>query len=204
MTCLVASDLRRVVSRLPRDLAAMVTGNVILGGGFIRDVISGEKPSDIDLFVSSKEEAESLRAAICGSSECDVVTTDNAITITRGRGLSIQIITRWLFDSPQALLGSFDFTVCCAAVFSNGGHWDSLVDPCFYSDLAARRLSYRSPKREEEPGGSLIRSYKFASRGFYVSPESIAKLVARVIGDESVSESVRVKLREVDPVRGFE
>jgi hypothetical protein len=118
------------------------------------------------------------------------------------------MITRWPFGDPLVLLESFDYTVCKAVVWVDGGKWKSAIDPAFYPDLAAKRLTYTHPARNEDAGGSLMRMRKFVARGYNIQPLSIAGVVARlVIGAGKVDGLTEVELTgkldklllEVDP-----
>ena len=66
-------------------------------------------------------------------------------------------------------------------VAPGGGVWRSLVADTFYEDLAAKRLVYCSPQRNEDAGGSLLRVIRFVARGYVVPPSSLAAVVARLI-----------------------
>ena len=84
--------------------------------------------------------------------------------------------------------------------------WRSLVSPSFYPDLAAKRLVYTSPCRDEAPGGSFLRVRKFLSRGYNIQVLSLAGVLARIflaVRDKSGVEPRAVIagiLREVDPL----
>lgn len=216
VTCLSATDLCFVVRRLPKDVQVLLrqnAGHVFLGGGFIRAVIAGEVPSDIDLFGSSDavvtRAADALAAQRAG---CRKHYTKNAITLLATERLPVQFIRRWTFDSAEALTASFDFTVCQAAIGVTEGAFVSTCSPDFYLDLAARRLSYTFPQREEEAGGSLLRVVKYLARGYRIAPESLAGVVSRLVGKvyehpdySRADEKWRARvlaglLREVDPL----
>ncbi len=76
--------------------------------------------------------------------------------------------------------------------------------------MAAHRLYYLEPIRDEDAGGSMLRVTKYLNRGYYISPESLAAVIARLFkginaldyhaatGLEKVG-MIRAKLREVDP-----
>lgn len=204
---LTGDDLHNVIRSLPKVVRdAIVTHNAILAGGYIREIVAGRCPSDIDLFVgpitgnvdmtlTSVDPAQSLADFIVETLRAKderfpdnpprkVVRfeTKNAITILTRSMLPIQIITRWRFTDCRLVVDSFDFTVCRAAVYFDREQQciRSIVDPAFYSDLAGNRLRYVAPERIEEAGGSIIRMKKFMSRGYKVDLLSIAKLMARV------------------------
>lgn len=182
---LLPSDLNKVVAALPGDISKFMRvkgSSLVLGGGFIRDVILGEKPLDLDFFAESEEKAESYAAEL-GSN--DFFSTKNAITI-RFDEYKIQFITGWTYAGPGDVISKFDFTICQAAFWSNGYSYQSLCSENFYPDLFARRLRYTSPLREEEPAGSLIRVIKFVKRGFHIPDEDLGKVVARATEPSSL------------------
>ena len=212
---LTKTDLLYVVRHLPRDIRALLQADqrLFVAGGFIREVIaSSGGAKDIDLFGQYRIDlaiaAERLRRGR-GEGSC-VISTANAITVLAPPRMPVQFITRWTFDNAADLLASLDFTVCQAAVWHQDGEWLSACAPTFYSDLAARRLVYTTPQREEEPGGSLLRVRKFLQRGYNIQPPALAAVTARLLvavrakglgaGTEGdVAQVLTGLLYEVDP-----
>ena len=212
-------DLEWIVRRLPKDVSSMMwqaNERMFLAGGFIRSVIANEKVNDVDLFTSKKEEAESwsrfLNVTKRKGGVSDLVLTDNAITVIGDP--PVQFVHRWSFAKPEDCIESFDFTIAKAVVWWDNkvgkmGGWRSLCHDRFYSDLAAKRLVYTSPERQEEAGGSLLRVLKFYQRGYRIDVDSLGKVIARCamgcsaiagIMDEPVLAGyMRDRLREVDP-----
>jgi hypothetical protein len=215
-------DLRNVVLRLPKDVRNMLVrypGKVFVGGGFIRAIVGREDVSDIDMFGNNAALLGILAEKLVSgrkefNEKCRLHTTKNAITILTENRLPVQMITRWLFESSESLIGSFDFTVCASAVYYENGEFRSQVSPDFYSDLAAKRLRYTNPKREEEAGGSMLRVLKYVKRGYSISPESLADVMSRVHiaavdiqekglktdGLTDIQQITKQLLREVDPL----
>lgn len=190
-------DVNSLVRRLPRRVVRLLVENsekLFVAGGYVRSVIANEPINDIDLFCGTKELAAILAYKLGKDMKHTPIETENAFTIP-GRGrTSVQFIHRWLFSNPKTCIESFDFTVACAVFwfdqFGNGGkedvanggcgRWRSRCDENFYQDLAAKRLVYRSPKRNEEAGGSLLRVLKFYQKGYRMPIDSLAAVVARV------------------------
>lgn len=206
------ADLQFVVARIPKDIReAMKDAQLAIGGGFIRETIAGQKPNDVDLFGGGVEVMRLSAKLLAEKREARLFESDNAITIITANRLPVQFITRWLFDHPAAVMPSFDFTVCQAVVWfdKKADAWQSAIAHDFYRDLAARRLTYTHPERNEDAGGSLLRVRKFLQRGYTIQPGSLAGVVARLaravewdrIGDEAHATRVLTGLlREVDPL----
>jgi len=182
---------------------------VFLGGGFLRSVISNEKPSDIDLFGPSKDMLERAATGLALSRKARLHSTDNAFTVLTPGRTPVQFIHRWLYEQPEKLVDEFDFTIARAAVWWNqkAEHWCSICDQDYYADLAARRLIYCCPKREEDAGGSLMRVRKFLSKGFWIGAHDLGLVVARLMsGVKDTTETDWLEnviiglLREVDPL----
>jgi hypothetical protein len=187
MRDLTYRDGQWVCQRLPGNLRVILEFDfpgVVVAGGFVRDVISRDTPTDIDLFIPRDFDTERLSKKIVERfrlNQEDVHTTPNAWTF-RTRPLVIQMIHRWRFDDIDSCLASFDFTISQAGIVYVKNHgWKSRCSDAFYEDLASRRLIYTSPAREEEPGGSFLRLLKFYSRGYRAPLESSADLLGRLM-----------------------
>jgi len=217
------TDLNFVCSRIPKDLRNLMMKDypmLMIGGGFIRATIAGEKPSDIDIFGPNKEVLKAAAMALALKRGARLHESDNAFTILAPPRIPAQFIYRWVFDHPAALIGTFDFTICQAALYikecplenseSTVRKWDSVISEDFYRDLAARRLVYAHPLRNEDAGGSLMRVRKFLTRGYNIQAQSLAGVCARLFMGvrnlEDFSDEKRLTkilsglLREVDPL----
>lgn len=208
-------DLMWIVRRMPHAVASLLQANpdTFLAGGFIRACIAGEDVKDVDLFTSTKDRAVLLanQLAQTESPPRPIHSSDNALSLSL-RHMPVQFIHRWTFKSAEECVQSFDFTIARAAVWHDGEkEWRSVCDDHFYSDLAAKRLVYCHPVRNEDVGGSMLRLLKFYSRGYRAPLRSIGGVVARlamgvewnregITGDEEfVSRIITGKLKEVDP-----
>lgn len=214
---LLKQDLIRVVTRLPKDVRNLIkTHGLYLAGGFIREQVAGNDPKDIDLLAADTatlyvagNDLESVR--LREGEKTRQLKTDNAVTVITPGRISVQLIHRWLFSSPEECAASFDFTVCQAVVWWEDDAWHSYVVPEFYPDLASRRLRYTFPNRNEDAGGSILRVRKFLHRGYHIDADALADVIARLAGavdwtrskvqtDEGAAQVIRGLLREVDPL----
>jgi hypothetical protein len=148
---LTQRDLNFIIRNLPSDIRKLLksTPGLILGGGFIRGVIANETISDIDLFGPSKEMVHDAAKKLAFDRSGKIHTTDNAYTVLAPPRRPVQFVHRWTFDDPVKCIQSFDFTVCQAGIWWEGGElftgWHSACHDAFYSDLAAKRLVYTYP-----------------------------------------------------------
>jgi hypothetical protein len=221
-------DLHHAIDSLPKDIVDLlkprtllnppIADITILGGGFIRCTITGEKINDIDLFCTDSAQARQVSKDLYqerihnAGQAMRLLSTRNAYSLLCPPKLPVQFIHRWTYPTAETLIDSFDFSIARAAIWWNASEerWRSLCDVDYYADLAAKRLRYRSPVREEDAGGSTLRVCKFLRAGYKISPESMAAVVSRLVDGvdqvDSGNESVRAKiieglLREVDPSR---
>jgi hypothetical protein len=228
MQTLTKSDLNFVLTRCPKDIVKLLkqnAGKLFLAGGFIRSTISGDKISDIDLFGTTIDDLSRISKDLTLERKGRFFKTTNAITVLSPPRFPVQFITRWLFDDPEKLILSFDFTVCQSVIWaekvqviSNTDTSDrdkftykfrSLISENFYSDLAAKRLVYTFPKRQEEAGGSLMRVIKFVKKGYNVQAPTLAGVVARLAKqldfkrepeEQWMTQVLTGLLRQVDPL----
>ena len=179
-------DLEKAVRLLPETVRNVVmTHNITVAGGFLRCVVNKERIKDIDIFSPTKEQALAAHKDLLernAGKEVKIVETKNAISIRNVEGRFVQFITRWSYPDPETLLNSFDFTIARAAIWydKDKGIWDSLIDENFYADVAAKRLNFLAPVRQEDPAGSLLRVLKFVKKGYNIPSKSLAGVVARV------------------------
>ncbi len=222
MNQLTPSDLQWCLRRTPRkvlELLKTYPGLFCVAGGFIRSCIANEKVNDVDLFASSKFHASlgaNYLAAKRGNDGAPsrIHTSDNAHTVF-GYQTTPQIIHRWTFPHPREVIPSFDFTIASAAFWWENGCWTSACHESFYADLAAKRLVYLSPIRNEDAGGSMLRVLKFYQRGYRIPLDSLAAVIARLCQgvrnsdgwtlddtfrhEEKLTGILSGLLREVDP-----
>lgn len=225
MRQLMPRDIYWIGKRLPDCLWNLLNkyrSSVFVAGGFIRSCIASEPVNDIDVFTINKDRARQCANDILRAVNGKLITTENAFTVVRD-GPAIQFIHRWFFEKPEDCVASFDFTIASAAIWvghSDGqrhSHFDSICDDDFYPDLAAKRLVYRSPVRNEDAGGSMLRMLKFYQRGYRAPLESIGAVMARMAAavdagrlqglqtkenlspEQAISKVFTGMLREVDP-----
>ncbi|MBU8540203.1 hypothetical protein [Falsiroseomonas tokyonensis] len=185
MGALTSDDMHRILTSMPKDAVKMLKDNsprLFLAGGSIRAMIAGESVSDWDFFGPTKEALElaARRLADAREPKGKLYKTKNAFTVLGHPRTPVQFISRWLYDDPAALLQSFDFSVARAVIWWDGVGWQSLCDALFYPDLAAKRLRYMQPDRNEDAGGSMLRVQKFLHRGYHIAPESLGRVMARI------------------------
>ena len=216
-------DLSFAVRRLPNLLKKIMmlpsmSGKVFVSGGFLRSVITNTEINDVDVFTSSKAVAEELANTYLrwakGNNQFATnvqYNTPNAITCRYGDNPVVQFIHRWTFDKPEDVIASFDFTICSAVIYYSADKWYSDCHDNFYSDLAAKRLIYMFPTREEEAGGSLLRILKYYQKGFRIPLDDYAAVIVRMLrgvdwnkvsprDEEQLKFVISGLLREVDPV----
>jgi len=200
---------------------------LIVAGGYVRACVAGELVNDIDCFTTSKAKAREVaeyvvELSIASENRKFIHESDNAYTITKYQ-TPIQIIHRWTFTGPRDAIMSFDFTISRAAFWWENVYkapheidpasgddtltplvdhersgWHSICDSRFYSDLAAKRLVYTMPIRNEDAGGSMLRVLKYYQRGYRMPIDSLGAVIARL------AMGVRTRaIEENDPDRWY-
>lgn len=215
MNTLTTDDMQFLLGRMPRDLLALLKKeDISLAGGAIRASVAKEKINDYDIFGADADNLVRVAKDLALSRKGRCHHTANANTVLAPSYTPVQFITRWCYQTPENVIHSFDFTICQAVVWYDKAEnaWRSRCSERFYADLAAKRLSYTATVRNEDAGGSILRAFKFASRGFSISPEDLGAVLARLasgvnaeaefwLGDEEWKALVLTGLlREVDPM----
>ncbi len=132
---------------------------VWMAGGFLRDSIAGTKPNDIDIFARDADQLTKFKEVnLKGAVE--LFKTGNLATYEY-QGWKVQLISKY-FGSMEALLDSFDFTICQFAY--NGKLYcnpDSLVH-LFQKKLIVHKLEGLYVL------DSMRRMQKYIQRGFTI------------------------------------
>lgn len=212
---LLNEDLWWCVAGLPDAVSDVLHDRdkpCFLAGGFIRSRVAAELVNDIDLFVSNPADAKAVAEKLANGTK--VFETGNALSVEVA-GRDVQVIHRWTFNTPQECVLSFDFTIARSAIWWDcvSLDWKSVCDDRFYADLAAGRLVYCNPQRNEDAGGSILRALKFTGRGYRIPPKELGKVIARLmsavdlpkvsdnsgIQEERLAHVLTGLLYEVDP-----
>lgn len=183
MQALNKYDLKFAIRRLPNRLKTLMetpkwAGKVYIGGGYIRSIVAGEPINDIDIFTTDR--ATALQLCTDLADKYKVVATDNAYTI-KDDYITIQIIHRWCFADAKDIIASFDFTIACAVLYYDSKAWQGTCHNDYYADVAAKRLVYCNPLRNEAPGGSMLRVLKYYQRGYRIPLDSLGAVMARMV-----------------------
>lgn len=170
-------------------------GELFLAGGAIRAIWNHEPVNDVDLFAATPFAASGAAHFLrCGIATEKMHITANAFTV-KDVTPNVQIVRREYYPTPQAVLDSFDFTICKAVIWWDGNAWQSLTDAKFSNDVTQKRLSYCSPARQD-PRDSLLRVLKFYARGYSIDARSLAKIVAQTV--IQTEGGVEVRLQDLE------
>lgn len=182
------------------DPTKLAKPGLVLAGGLIRDAVmmheavsSGsniaERGNDADLFViaNSEEEARTFAERIAGGignvsdNGWNIPIEDPAIEHSDGQG-KIQILWRWSRSKPEALIDSFDFVACKAAIYytwERGATLSACVHKQFRSEAGEMKLTFKpGPDRRDTAASSLVRALRFMTRGWTMTPEAMLGLIA--------------------------
>jgi len=180
-SCLDLGEIRFIMSFVPGELQeVMKEFHLILAGGFIRDAIAGIRPNDIDLWCNSDDRCSMAAMSYVARIGGDIGWGDFAGTVTKPEHFPVAFIYARPYATPEALIDSFDYSVCRAAIWFNGDFWESMVDVGFKQDVAGRRLSYRDGRREEVNRDLVVqRLYKLIRKGYTPYWWSLEEMVIR-------------------------
>lgn len=172
------SELRRCLSQWPNQL--------VVAGGFVRDVIAHDRPKDVDVFVAGEDLAREVSEWLKSECGLDSVRTMNTITV-KTKGCPTQLAWRWKFSTPSELVEGFDFTVCQAGIWWDGEQMRSTAAPSFYKDLEAKKLVYTALGRDDDRASALLRVLKFYQRGYKITLPSLSRVLAHLASEPKSS-----------------
>jgi hypothetical protein len=188
-------DFARVMDSIPTKVKVIMQKyprQMVLAGGFIRDLLIGDSPNDIDIFTNGylgAAHAETLAKEFSQLAEKPIEKSDCAFNVRD------EYFTQFIhlvpfqneYDCAYNTLLSFDFTMAQASVyFDRADGWDSLVMDGFYNAIENKELVFTFPTISY--GGKLShlsRAFKFVGRGWKIDNDSIAAIIANYTGKPS-------------------
>jgi hypothetical protein len=131
-----------------------------VAGGFVRDILCGREPRDIDIYCPDFVKPDSWRVTRV---QGKVVTYDTGVD-----SIPVQVM---LWSTPPDLcIQNFDFTVCAAAVVFGAGQQPVFVgNPMFLEDNEHGKLRII---RLTRPPSTRQRCSRFESLGYSQLPET--------------------------------
>lgn len=143
-----------------------------IAGGAVRGIFHQEEKTDIDVFFSHREQY----TGACAANGAD---PSELVTKVRKDGLRIDLVGVEFYPNTEALLDSFDFTICQFAYDGESiicGEY-SLVD-LYRKRLAVHKISFAS--------SSVIRLLKYAGKGFTVCSGTASDILTAAAKDQSL------------------
>jgi hypothetical protein len=203
-----------IVAALPteiRELAISEGPNILIAGGFCRDVMTGAEPKDIDIFSVSSQAMHNAIHNFDWTEHYTARLTANAKSfIHDDDGPDVQFISRVYYADHFEAVKSFDFSICQVGVFYIPGKgWEGICTVEYMEDLPEFKMRYTAPERDEDPGASLLRMVKFVSRGYKIAEADIARVMGRFVvkldeeprsvpeTEESATERVKAAFRRI-------
>lgn len=199
---LLVEDVIRVLKAIPKELICLLENwdtKLAITGGFIRDIVRGDKPSDIDIAAVDETAAREAAAVLC--KEVGGKTTFAKAHTVTGYRYPIQIFKAFDSTTPQTSYTKHDFTCNGAAVWHgdkalgfNG--WMSAHCGFFYPDVAAKRI--RILDTQQNYGNCVYRMMKMVHKGYHIEPREHAALLINLLEDVKFNGAM-AKLDGNDP-----
>lgn len=147
-----------------------------VAGGSVRRLISGTSPfeSDIDVFFANEAQKDRWLERIKAAYP-EAVSLANAqnVTFTLPGGQKLQAIHVTYYETPQAVIDSFDFTIC--QLITDGDRLETGEFTLW--DLARKRLVLH---KLEHPVPTMRRMIKYTKQGFYACSGMMSDFLNRV------------------------
>ena len=155
-----------------------------VAGGAIRAWFQERKvTSDIDVWFPSESEWTKAKA-VAGKAWRLTKETPATANYAAG-GKWVQLVRKHYFESPEATIAAFDFTVACGATDCIQCYFHEH----FFIDLTMRRLAFNNIVY---PLSTWRRCQKYAEKGFRLCPDEEKKLLAAMkeeLADSTIEEA---------------
>lgn len=176
------------------DLLKRYGASVVVAGGFVRSIMTGGKPRDIDIWTTTPDRQTridtvktfqqiGLGAFYESTNAINLDLTMMIVGESEARETKTQLLTRFPYNDVSEVFASFDLTICQAAIFYNriGGYFDGVCSEWFWPDLTKRVLRYTHPEDKiSSKERSLARCIKYRMRKYVAENEDdMQELISR-------------------------
>lgn len=173
--------------------------NGFIAGGCFKDIFTGNKLKDIDLFFKNEEDYKDARRFYMHVNWEIVYENPNAISFKHpDKDVRIELIKR-CFGTPEYIMSQFDFSVCKFAYMKTASsgfgfgetrvvenNYEVMFYGNYFEDLTLRKIIFDNEILT--PTQSFDRVLRYTSYGFIIDKEEKLKLLNSLIKLDSVTE----------------
>ena len=160
-----------ITKRLSRHLTGH---NGFIAGGCFKQIFTGQKIKDIDVFFTSEEEWLEASRYFRGNDDYEMYYENKKVEAYKYKGgLAIELV-RTVFGSPAEVIGSFDFTITKFAYYKNIGidedgdesiEYKCLYHPQYFEHLMLKRLVLDD--KVPFPASTFERMVRYTKYGYF-------------------------------------
>lgn len=150
-----------------------VADKIAIAGGAVRDLLTGEKVKDIDVFCEDEDTEKALLKFFKERSE-KILKENSQLANFIYKGRWFQVIKGKYFNMQTSeLIDSFDFTICCGMVTkSNTFFNEHFFEDCLSKRLRANSIGY--------PLSTLERMQKYIKKGYTACNGTLLELAQAI------------------------
>lgn len=164
-------NLDFIFNKVFSDCAKSCSAKIWVCGGAITSLLHDFQPSDYDIFTDNVNDLCTWVQERYGDQE-DYFVNDDVINFQYA-GKKIQVIKKYQSPSIEETYSRFDFTICSAGYDGENLYCHDM----FFVDNAQKIIQI---KYWETPISTYRRTYKYVSRGFRMSHESLHSLLHKI------------------------
>lgn len=152
----ILEEVEAVVKNLPENLS------YILAGGYLRDIVAGIPPKDVDLFFEN--EYDFLHFLLKINNVKTVKLYKKVIKINNGTSYDL---IRSRFAPASEIINGFDFTCCQIAVVVQSGKIKDIVHAPAALEHAKKKELHVN--KITAPASSIRRAISFVQKGYTIA-----------------------------------
>jgi len=167
-------------------LGIHMTGHAgFIAGGCFKQIFSGQRVKDIDVFFSSEKDFSEACIYFKGNVDYAPYYTNKKVEAFKhtGSGVVVELI-RSTFGSPQDVIGNFDFTITKFAYYKHIEEDDNgeetLTYRCLYHPLYFEHLMLKRLVVDDKipfPASTFERLFRYGKYGYFPCRETKATVV---------------------------
>lgn len=164
--------------------------DVFIGGGCFKDILTGKKPKDIDIFFANEEAYQRKRGEFLSDSNMKYLGENTRVLkfLDKRKGLMIDVC-KPTFSTPKDMLKTFDFTVSQFVLYLRPDFHatQTITDKCFNVQYHHRFFEHLAMKvlvvdriRVLYPRATMRRIVRYVGYGYKVEKQSLETVIKEI------------------------
>lgn len=159
----------------------------IIAGGCFKNIFTNTKIKDIDIFFRNNDDFMTVLKQFNKLKNLEQIYDNGNVVGYKDKvnGITVELVRKFFSDSPEDVIGKFDFTITKAAFYSKPDGYVFICHDKFFEHLLLKRLVVDD--KMVNPVNTFNRTYRYTRYGYNLCIESKVKIIKAIMEIEELA-----------------